>query len=173
MITADPTTVVIILAADVAAPTGVYVTPPQQGVQITQLTAQNPRVQVTDSSTYVFYTVTQGVAPSSIWMDAVDGSGAGLTALSVISPVTSSTTASPGQLLLVSSGDVTITLSSAFGVAGQSVVVKDISGSGNPNIRVAALTGQTVNGPSGPVTITSGYGSVRVVSDGANWWTID
>ena len=169
MLTTDPTSVVSILAADAVGASGLT-----HGVQITQLTAQNPRVQVTDSSTFVFYVVTQGTTqgPSKpiVWMDAVDGSGAALTALSVVA-VFGSTTASPGQLVLVNSVDATITLSSAVGVAGQSVVVKDVSGHPNPNITVAALTGQSVDRQSS-VPITSAYGSVRVVSDNANWWTV-
>ena len=169
MLTPDPTTVVIILAADAVGTTLL-----QNGVQITQLTAQNPRVQSTDSSTFVYYAVTQGGAPSQIWMDAIDGGGAAAAAWSVIGPVSSASPASPGQLVLVSTsgGAVQITLPSAVGVTGQRVAVKDASGSANSNnITVAASNSQTVD-RAGSVPISTSYGSVTVVSDGANWWTV-
>jgi hypothetical protein len=169
MLTPDPTTVVIILAADAVGATFL-----QNGVQITQLTAQNPRVQVTDSSSLVYYAVTQGAAPSKIWMDAVDGGGAAATAWSVIGPVSSASPASPGQLVLVSTsgGAVQITLPSAVGVAGQRVAVKDASGSANNNnITLAASNAQTVDRASS-VLVSTSYGSVTVVSDGASWWTV-
>jgi hypothetical protein len=166
MVTFDPTTVVIVSAGDVLGTSN--------GVQITQLTAQNPRVQVTDSSTFVFYTVTQGAAPSEIWMDAVDGGAGAATASSVTGLVGTGYTASPGQLVLVStqSSPATITLPSATNIVGQRVSVKDASGSASTNnITVSASNSQRIDGSSS-VSISTSYGSVTVVSDGSNWWTI-
>jgi hypothetical protein len=171
MLTTDPTSVVLILAADALGASGLA-----HGVQIAQLTAQNPRVQVTDSSSFVFYLVTQGVSTGQskpiVWMDAVDGAGAALTALSVVPVFTSTATASPGQIVLVKTSPATITLTSAVGVGGQSLVIKDASGQSFPNITVVPLPGQTVDNTTS-VPINVALGSRRFVSDGANWWTID
>ena len=60
----DPTTVVVILAANVAGATGVT-----SGVVIKTLTPAAPYVQVTDSSSFIYYAVTQGTPPSVVWLD--------------------------------------------------------------------------------------------------------
>ena len=65
MITADPTTVVHVLAADVGSVSGTA-----NGVVIAELTAKTPEIQISDGSTYLYYVLKQGSAPSAIWCDA-------------------------------------------------------------------------------------------------------
>ena len=60
----DPTTVVAILAGNEVGASGVT-----SGVVIKTLTPTTPYVQVTDSSTYLYYAVTQGTPPSVVWLD--------------------------------------------------------------------------------------------------------
>jgi hypothetical protein len=61
---ADPTTVVAILAANEAGVSGV-----SSGVVIKTLTPAAPYVQVTDSSSFIYYAVTQGTPPTLVWLD--------------------------------------------------------------------------------------------------------
>lgn len=64
---------------------------------------------------------------------------------------------------------ITITLPTAVTLAGQEFLIKDWKGqSATRNITIATTSAQTIDGASTKV-ISSNYGSVRVVSDGANW----
>jgi len=88
-----------------------------------------------------------------------------------ISPVvTSSYTASPGELVRVDAQDpVTITLPSAVGNAGAEVLVKEVAGN-EELITIAAPAGQQVDGEAA-VQIAGPYCKARVVSDAAGWLT--
>jgi hypothetical protein len=64
----------------------------------------------------------------------------------------------------------TVLLPTAVGVAGQTYIIKDESGSaGTHTITIAGTGGQTIDGSAGQFIVTS-YGSVTVYSNGANWF---
>lgn len=70
-----------------------------------------------------------------------------------------------------SGGAVTVTLPSAGAVAGKVFVIHDEGGSaGTNNITVATEGSETIDGNS-TATINSNYGSLRVYSDGTNYFT--
>lgn len=72
-------------------------------------------------------------------------------------------------LVDATSGVAQITLPTAVTLAGQEFLIKDWKGqSATHNITIATTSAQTIDGASTKV-ISSNYGSVRVVSDGANW----
>jgi hypothetical protein len=172
MIASDPMTVVDIYAAD-----GPEVSGAGSGALIKELTPKAPKVEITDSSTYVYYVLKQGSYPSAIWMDAPDATAPGPTAPSwaVVGPVNTSYGAAAGELVLVSapsgSGTVTITLPSAASVQGQQVAIKDTGSASSYPITVAASSGQTLDGATSAVISTS-YAHLTCVSDGSNWWRI-
>lgn len=75
-------------------------------------------------------------------------------------------------LVDATSGVVQITLPTAATLAGQEYLIKDWKGqAATHNITIATTSSQTIDGASTKV-ISANYGSVRVVSDGANWAVI-
>jgi hypothetical protein len=72
-----------------------------------------------------------------------------------------------------SGGAFTITLPTAVTDAGIIYVIKDNGSAGSNTITIASTSSQTIDG-SVPSTynITSNYGSLKVQSDGSNWWII-
>ena len=171
MIAPDPTTVVDIYAADYAGASG-----STSGALIKELTQKTPKVELTDSSTFVYYVVKQGSAPTAIWMDAPDAVSPGLAgpAWAVVGPVNVSYAPVAGELVLVSppSGGVQVTLPSAGGVMGQRVGIKDTGAASTLSpITVTTVSGQTLDGSSS-TQITAGHGHLVCVSDGSNWWNV-
>jgi hypothetical protein len=72
-------------------------------------------------------------------------------------------------LVDATSATVQITLPTAATLAGQEFLIKDWKGqAATHNITIATTSAQTIDGASTKV-ISTNYGSVRVVSDGANW----
>lgn len=72
-------------------------------------------------------------------------------------------------LVDVSGGVSAITLPTAVGIIGKEFIVKDWKGNAaSNNITIGTTGGQTIDGASSKV-ISSNYGSVKFVSDGANW----
>lgn len=70
-----------------------------------------------------------------------------------------------------SGGAVTITLPSAGAVAGKIYIINDEGGAaGTNNITVATEGSETINGAD-TQTISANYGSLRVYSDGTNFFT--
>jgi hypothetical protein len=64
-----------------------------------------------------------------------------------------------------------VTLPSAATISGKEYVVKDESGNaGTNNITVATAGAETIDGAA-TATIATNYGSVKVYSDGTNWFT--
>ena len=65
----------------------------------------------------------------------------------------------------------TVTLPTAVGVTGQQYIIKDETGNaGSDNITVAASGSQTIDGASSK-TISTGYGYLKIYSNGSNWFT--
>ena len=65
----------------------------------------------------------------------------------------------------------TLTLPTASGVAGQIYIIKDESnGASTHNITLATTSAQTIDGSSTKV-ISTNYGTLKVYSDGTNWFT--
>jgi len=82
--------------------------------------------------------------------------------------VTSSYTASPGELVRVDAQDpVTVTLPSAVSNTGAEVLVKEVAGN-EELITIAAPPGQQVDGQAA-VQIAGPYSGRRLVSDGKSW----
>jgi hypothetical protein len=166
----DPMTVVDILAADSLGASGLA-----NGVLIKELTATNPRAEVTDSSTFIYYVIRQGSIPQAVWMDAPDlpSASGGAGAITVVGPVSGPYLATVGELVLVSAplGGTTITLPSPAGVTGQRVQIKDTGGSAGTNHIVVKSVSGNVDG-SGSITISTNYGFATCVSDGSNWWLV-
>ncbi len=69
------------------------------------------------------------------------------------------------------SGAVTVTLPSAGAVAGKVFIIHDEGGTaGSNNITVATEGSETIDGSS-TATISTNYGSLRIYSDGTNFFT--
>jgi len=88
-------------------------------------------------------------------------------------PVTSNTTTSGEELVLVdtSGGGVTITLATADVSEGNVVTVIDVAGSADANpITIDTEGGEGVDGGSSE-TIDTQYGAAVVASDGVDWYT--
>ncbi len=164
MLTTDQTTVVDVLSTYTAAGTS--------GVKITELTFKNPRAEVTDASTFVFYAVKQGSSPTVVWMDAADPIVSLAPALSVVNASSGSSTInpSPGSLVIVTAAGVTVTLPDPAGIPGQQVVIKSAA-TGTAPVVVNTL-GSAYIDDSFEAEITGDYGSMTVVSDGSNWWIV-
>jgi len=161
MLTTDPTTVVDILAT--------YTSSGTSGVLIQELTFKKPRAEVTDASSYVYYTVTQGTNPTQVWMDAVDPIVSLAPVWSVIpaSTIDSTVNASPGALVLVTASGVTVTLPNPAGIQGQQVAIK----SAGAGVQVQSFGSAYIDNSPPPRTIGN-LGSLTVVSDGNNWWIV-
>lgn len=79
-------------------------------------------------------------------------------------------TAKPGEMVLANptGGAFTITLPTAKGIAGRSIVIQEFAGS-TTAITVAASLAQTIN-PSSATSLTTAYGRKTYTSDGSNWF---
>jgi hypothetical protein len=79
------------------------------------------------------------------------------------------------DILLVSytsTGAVSLTLPSAQCVDGRAIVIKDSGGTaGTNNITIGTENAETIDGSATKV-ISSNYGSVKLISNGANWFVI-
>jgi hypothetical protein len=75
-------------------------------------------------------------------------------------------------LVNTSTNAITITLPTAVSKGGLVYTIKDDTGNaGTKNITVTTTSGQNIDG-SGSVTISTNYGCLRVISNGANWRVI-
>lgn len=75
-------------------------------------------------------------------------------------------------LMNTSASAATFTLSSADAQEGRIVVVTDVGGNAATNaITVATEGSETIDGATS-ASIAANYGELRVMSDGANWFTI-
>jgi hypothetical protein len=86
---------------------------------------------------------------------------------------TSNYTAGAGDSVIAlnaGSGNVTITLPTAVGIAGRQYTIKRIDSSGN-TATVATTSSQTIDGAA-TKSLTAQWKYVTVVSDGANWLVI-
>lgn len=82
---------------------------------------------------------------------------------------TNSTIAGNDHLIgVTSTSAVTLTLPSATGIAGREYIIKSEASSASITITTTAT--QKIDGASSK-SITSGYGVLRVYSDGSNWFT--
>ena len=69
-------------------------------------------------------------------------------------------------------GTCTVNLPSAAYLSGRFRTIKDSgNGAATYTITVSAIAGQTIDG-STTKTITTNHGSIRVYSDGANWYLV-
>lgn len=88
----------------------------------------------------------------------------------VITPIkTAAYTAKPGQMVRTdaSGGAFTVTLPTAKGIAGRSIIVNETANS-TTAVTVATSLSQTINGAS-TKSLTTAYGRITFISDGANW----
>lgn len=73
--------------------------------------------------------------------------------------------------LFTPAANLTATLPTAIGVAGQSVTVKKTD-AGVFTITMAATSSQTINGAAASAVILTGQTSLTFISDNANWHSI-
>lgn len=88
-----------------------------------------------------------------------------------VTPVkTAAYTPKPGELVKVnaSGGAFTLTLPTAKGLQGQSIVVQETANS-TTAVTVATSLSQTINGGA-TVSLTTAYGRKTFLSDGTNWF---
>ena len=64
---------------------------------------------------------------------------------------------------------ITLTLPTAAGVAGKEIIISAEASS--PNVTIIPSLSQTINGSSSSKVITTGYTSLKLISDGSNWFT--
>jgi len=97
---------------------------------------------------------------------------AGSIALPIVTKTANYTATAGDHTILgdATSGAITITLPSAAGIAGRVYVVKKIDNSTNA-VTVAASGSETIDGATS-VSLSTQWGSVRVQSDGSNWFKI-
>lgn len=171
MTSTDPSTVVYVMSTDTAGVT-------TGGVMVQALSHSNARVQLRDSSAFLYYVLNQGSAPSAVWVDgdAAPGVASGgpywtVSGPSAGAPWTANHTLVAGELAPfdTTAGSLTATLPTAVGSAGQRCGIKDATGLAGTNpITVATTSGQTVDG-SAPATIAASLMCRVYVSNGANW----
>lgn len=91
---------------------------------------------------------------------------------SVSAVQTGAYTAAAGELVRCdpTGGAFTVTLPTAVGIAGRKVLIKNVT-SDTTTITIDGAGAETIDGAAS-VTITVGYGSVRLVSDGAGWMVV-
>lgn len=108
---------------------------------------------------------------------AVDGttttgtlSTSGFISVLVTKTTTYAITATDSNIMVnTTGGAVTVTLPTAVGVSGQRYTIKDWKGTANSNkITIATTSSQTIDAQTSFI-ISSIYGEVTLVSDGANW----
>lgn len=80
--------------------------------------------------------------------------------------------ASPGEMVLCdpSGGTFDVNMPSALGISGRQVLIKNVTAD-TSGIGVVPDGSETIDGGAG-LSITSAYGSARLISDGANWWQV-
>ena len=96
---------------------------------------------------------------------------AGSFSLALTTKTANYTATATDSLILVdsTSGAVTITLPTAVNITGRHYTIKDWKGqSATNNITIATTSSQTIDGET-TVVLAITYGSITVVSDGANW----
>ncbi len=72
----------------------------------------------------------------------------------------------------VTTTPVTITLSTTDTVVGRTIIVKDESGTaGSSNITIDTEGSENIDGSATGISIVANFGSVRLYSDGSNWFT--
>lgn len=71
-------------------------------------------------------------------------------------------------IVVTSTSSVTLTLPSASGIAGREYIIK--SEASSASITITTTASQKIDGANAK-SITTGYGVLRVYSDGANWFT--
>lgn len=108
-----------------------------------------------------------GVTPTS----TLDVRGPIATALSTKTASYTITATDSVILANAATAAITITLSSAVGIAGRVYTVKKIDASAVNAVTIAAQTGQTIDGMTTQVLATQ-YATQSYVSDGANWFII-
>lgn len=94
---------------------------------------------------------------------------------SILSPgdgVSASTTEDTVLALMnTATTTATLTLSSSDAVEGRIVIVKDVGGNAATNAITVATEGtETIDGATS-ASIATNYGSLRLVSDGSNWYS--
>jgi hypothetical protein len=90
--------------------------------------------------------------------------------LSVTPVKTAAYTAKAGEMVKVNAagGAFTVTLPTAKGLQGRSIVIQE-SNNSTTAVTVATSLSQTINGAS-TKSLTTAYGRTTFVSDGSNWF---
>jgi hypothetical protein len=131
--------------------------------------AANGAVLIGNGSGYTLSNLTAGNNVS------ITNSAGGITiAASSRTAVSAAYTAlSTDYILGVTVSGVTVTLPSAASVtAGKMFIVKDESGGAAvSNITITPAAGETIDGAGGNATISTNYGTLKIYSDGTNWFT--
>ena len=99
------------------------------------------------------------------------------TQLQTVSKNSNYTTQLPDEIVFVdtTSSAITITLGTSTVLAGKTILIKDVAGNAAiNNIGVVGQGGETIDGINNVATnvIDVNYGSVKLVSDGSNWFII-
>jgi hypothetical protein len=134
------------------------------------------------------------ISPTNVTLQSLAGNGTGVVAVNntgvlsfIATPGTSApinwttrteTTdytvdaTAPDYIILCNfSAGHTITLPTP--TAGRAIIIKDISGTATTNnITIARHSTETIDGTAASLVYTVNYGSIQLVSDGTNWWTL-
>jgi hypothetical protein len=77
------------------------------------------------------------------------------------------TTLNSSYNFVTTTGEITVTLPTAIGVAGREFTIKKIDS--NSTLSIATTSSQTIDGSDSPLLITEQWTSMTLISDGNNW----
>jgi len=91
----------------------------------------------------------------------------GATCIKQFDSITGSTELDSSFRFITTTGNITITLPTAVGIAGREFCIKKID-SDATTLTLATTSSQTIDG-SAPGTYTTQWTVINIISDGANW----